>query len=149
LKCQHHFSHNANTQQHRLPRQKYVKVETSPSIWIYCDHSPITTTMPSKNLERKHTTLPTTFLSLPREIRQIIILDALHQSYTFTWHTTMIRSNSTSASLKGRSHGWSARYTKLVFEMQNALRIAELRLDLDVGWAFNKWCSESGSCTGD
>jgi hypothetical protein len=80
----------------------------------------MTTTTRPKDLKAKLTPAPrTTFLSLPRDLRQAVILDALNQSYTFTWLTMMILHDT--PSLPGHDCGWWVLHSSLAFEMKEAV----------------------------
>ncbi|KAE9978785.1 hypothetical protein EG328_001241 [Venturia inaequalis] len=86
----------------------------------------------------KVTTPPTTFLSLPREIRQAILLDVLDRSRPFRWYVGHDRVDGAGDSLKGCRRGCWIRTFMTVLRMAKAVKQAEHKLQDDVDWAWKK-----------
>lgn len=104
-----------------------------PSSWLIKSSRDLDESQAPATKKAKRTTPPTTFLSLPRELRQAIILDVFHLSYTLEWHVFVGQST--------RKHrcGYWFRSCLSDHRMIDAKKIAELMSLHDVGWAYSTW----------
>ncbi|TID18944.1 hypothetical protein E2P81_ATG05918 [Venturia nashicola] len=92
---------------------------------------------PANKKAKRNITL-TTFLSIPREIRQAIILDVLHQLWNLEWHVAYIRVEGAGDSVKGYCSGLWYRPLRAVCRMKETLNDAEPGLWKDTDWAWRK-----------
>lgn len=86
----------------------------------------------------------TTFLSLPRELRRAIILDALQQSDTYTWYNFGLRRIFIARLVYDKMVGHWYRPAVAVDEIQEAIQIADPALLRDVEWAWDTWIKTRG-----